>query len=251
MSGVSKAVFLALLLSVSVKSAQAELRLVANPWPPYTSNDVRNGGVATEIVTMALKRAGYRAKVALVPWSRALNGTRAGAYDLIVCAWRSGERERDFYFSDPYVENRIVFLQKAGGTWNYGGLASLRGKRVGVIRDYAYGDAFNSSKFFVRDASGDFVANVLKLVTGRVDLTVEDEFVARYEIARNLPDHQAQVDYSATPLSTNTCQSAMARDNPQAGYIIVAMNRQLAHMHSEGVIARILGVHGLTPAAAR
>ena len=200
---------------------------------------------------MALKRAGYRSKVSMVPWSRALNGTRNGAYDLIICAWRSKEREREFYFSDPYVENRIVFLKPSGSTWNYTGLTSLRGKRIGVIRDYAYSDTFNKSDVFQRDASGEFVANVLKLVSGRIDLTLEDEFVARFEIARSLPEQRARVDYSPTPLSTNTCQSAMSRENPEAGFILVAMNRALAHMYSEGVIEKILGVHGLTPAPRR
>ena len=251
MSCFRKAVILVLCMSASVAAARAELKVVANPWPPYTSNDVRNGGVATEIVTMALRRAGYRSKVSMVPWSRALNGTRNGDYDLIICAWRSKEREREFYFSDPYVENRIVFLKRTGSAWDYTGLPSLRGKRIGVIRDYAYSDAFNRSDIFQRDASGEFVANVLKLVSGRVDLTLEDEFVARFEIARTLPDERTQVDYSPTPLSANTCQSAMSRDNPEAGFILVAMNRALAHMYSEGVIERILGVHGLTPAPRR
>lgn len=251
MSVFRKAVLAVLIMSASMAGARAELKLVANPWPPYTSNDVRNGGVATEIVQMALKRAGYRSKVSLVPWSRALNGTRNGAYDLIVCAWRSKEREREFYFSDPYVENRIVFLKRTDTSWEYSGLMSLRGKRVGVIRDYAYSDSFNKSDVFQRDASGEFVANVLKLVAGRIDLTLEDEFVARYEIARNLPDQRTSVDYSPTPLSTNTCQAAMSRDNPQAAFILVAMNRALAHMYSEGVISKILGVHGLKPAPRR
>ena len=126
-----------------------------------------------------------------------------------------------------------------------GGLKSLKGKRVGVIRDYAYGDTFNSADNFVRDPAGDFVTNVLKMVRGRVDLTLEDEYVARYEIARNLPSLEAQVDYSPQPLSTNSCQSAIAQNRPQAGHIIFAMNRQLAHMRSEGLIAKILRAHGL------
>jgi len=251
MSCFRKAIVLAVFMSASIAGARAELKIVANPWPPYTSDEVRNGGVATEIVTMALKRAGYRSNVSVVPWSRALNGTRNGVYDLIICAWRSKEREREFFFSDPYVENRIVFLKRTGTEWDFTGLPSLRGKRIGVIRDYAYSDAFNKSDIFQRDASGEFVANVLKLVAGRVDLTLEDEFVARFEIARSLPDERAQVDYSPTPLLTNTCQSAMSRNNPDAAFILVAMNQALAHMYSEGVIERILGVHGLTPAPRR
>ena len=120
-----------------------------------------------------------------------------------------------------------------------------------MIRDYAYGDAFNAADNFVRDPSGDFITNVLKLVRNRVDLTLEDEYVARYEIARNLPRLGTMVDYSPSPMSTNTCQSAIAQDNPQAGQVIVAMNRQLANMRSEGLIARILKAHGLAPAARR
>lgn len=247
----NKMVLCVLLLTAVVNSVRAEIRLVANPWPPYTGERMLNGGVATEIVRTALERAGYETTFEVVPWSRALNGSQNGAYDLLVCAWQSVERQQVFRLSDAYIENRIVFLRRAGSTWKYHDLKTLSGMRVGVVRDYAYGDAFNSAENFVRDPSGDFLTNVRKLVSGRVDLTLEDEYVARFEIARDLAHLREKVDYSPVPLSTNTCHAAITRKHPQGANVIAAMNRELAEMRSEELLAQILLKHGLTSVPGR
>lgn len=63
-----------LLLSHSV--CAQKLRLVADAWPPFTDSTLVNGGLATDIVTTALARAGYASDFEQVPWARAMLGDR-------------------------------------------------------------------------------------------------------------------------------------------------------------------------------
>jgi polar amino acid transport system substrate-binding protein len=46
-----------------------------------------NGGLATDIVSTALARAGYASEFEQVPWARALMGVGDGRYDVVVNAW--------------------------------------------------------------------------------------------------------------------------------------------------------------------
>jgi len=43
--------------------AGESLKLVNDPWPPYTSDDLPQKGIATQIVKLVLKRAGYNSEV--------------------------------------------------------------------------------------------------------------------------------------------------------------------------------------------
>src|SRR5262245_35220626 len=84
------ALFALLLLSAS---ASAEtLRMAADAWPPFTDAGLPGNGLASELVSTALKRAGHRPEYVEVPWARALRGVQVGDYDLIVNAWYSDER---------------------------------------------------------------------------------------------------------------------------------------------------------------
>ena len=47
------------LLLLSYEACAQKLRLVADGWPPFTDSTLINGGLATDIVSTALARAGY------------------------------------------------------------------------------------------------------------------------------------------------------------------------------------------------
>jgi polar amino acid transport system substrate-binding protein len=90
------------------QNALAEkLRLVADAWPPFTDATLINGGLATDIVSTALARAGYASDFEQVPWARALLGIGEGRYDVLVNAWYNEERTRIGQFSGEYLLNRV------------------------------------------------------------------------------------------------------------------------------------------------
>ncbi|MGH8355524.1 MAG: substrate-binding periplasmic protein, partial [Pseudomonas sp.] len=133
---------LALLFSGALVAGE-RLRMVADTWPPFTDARLPNNGLASELVASALHRAGYSTEYVEVPWARALRGLELGDYDLIIGAWHEAERTRYGVFSEPYLVNRIRFLQRKGGKIAFKRLEDLRPYSIAVARGYAYDARFD------------------------------------------------------------------------------------------------------------
>ena len=136
--------WLLLLMSLPALAAAESLRLVADPWPPFTDQRLPGNGLASDLVEQALERAGYRTHYAEVPWERAVLGLKRGDYDVLINAWYSVERTRFGHFSQPYLINRIRFLQRKGGDIRFQRLADLYPHSIAVVRGYAYSKAFDN-----------------------------------------------------------------------------------------------------------
>ncbi len=91
-----RAVGLLVFLLMAHASAAEKLRLVADPWPPFTDALLLNGGLATDIVNTALRRAGYTTLYEQVPWARAMLGLSEGRHDVLINAWFSEDRTKNW-----------------------------------------------------------------------------------------------------------------------------------------------------------
>jgi polar amino acid transport system substrate-binding protein len=88
-------------------------------------------------------------------------------------------------------------------------MESLKGKTVGIIKDYGYGDDFMNNPDFKRDPVPDFVTNVKKLVAESIDLTLEDEIVGR--VPRDGGSRVLdQIEFTQNALSGKVCTSRAA-----------------------------------------
>ena len=121
----------------------ANLRLVGDSWPPFVDSRLPGNGLAVELVTTALKRAGFDSSFQQVPWSRALYGVRSGDYDIALSAWYEPARSLYGQFSRAYLSNRIRLLQRKGRGIEFSRLSDLRPYRIAVVRDYAYAPEFD------------------------------------------------------------------------------------------------------------
>ncbi len=124
--------------------AEQSLRLVADPWPPFNDKSLLNNGVASDLVVNALARAGYTTVYAQVPWEeRAVRGLQQGTYDVLINAWYKEGRKEFGYYSQPYLINRVRFLQRKGSGIVFRQLPDLYPYSIAVVRGYAYADAFD------------------------------------------------------------------------------------------------------------
>ncbi len=113
------------LLLLTQGAAAEKLRLVADAWPPFTDATLVNGGLATDIVSTALARAGYASDFEQVPWARALMGVGEGRYDVLVNAWYTDDRTKLGQFSGEYLLNRVRFLKRKDTPIEYNNLHQL------------------------------------------------------------------------------------------------------------------------------
>jgi polar amino acid transport system substrate-binding protein len=233
-----------LLLPLSAMAAEA-LRLVADPWPPFNDQNLLNNGLASDLVSTALARAGYPTTYAEVPWARAVQGLQRGTYDVVVSAWYADDRATFGYFSQPYLINRIRFLQRKGSAIQFSQLSDLYAHSIAVVRGYAYGSQFDQDNQLHKVEVGGFAMGARMLHARRVQLTLEDEIVARYHLRRELVELKDELEFLPQPLSENGLHILVSRQHPQHRQIAKAFNQAIEAMRADGSYAAIFQRHGL------
>ncbi|MFV3404627.1 MULTISPECIES: substrate-binding periplasmic protein [Pseudomonas] len=224
--------------------AQERLRLVADNWPPFSDSGMPGGGLATSLVTTALNRAGFTTAFEEVPWARALMGIGDGRYDVLVNAWYNDERERIGQFSGAYLTNRIRLLQQQHQRFTYERLADLYPYTIAVVRDYAYSPAFDRDTRLNKVTVRNFSSAVRMLAAGRVDLAVEDEYVARYNLQREPPSVRDGIRFVEAPLGENSLHILVSLQHPDHQQIVARFEQAIAAMKADGSYARLMHQYG-------
>ncbi|UTW06267.1 substrate-binding periplasmic protein [Pseudomonas benzenivorans] len=236
---------LSLALLCGPVSAAEALKLVASPWPPFNDHKLLNNGLASDLVGTALQRAGYASHYSEVPWARAVKGLRQGRYDVLINAWYSEARSHFGYFSSPYLVNRISFLRRKGEAVEFRQLADLYPYRIAVMRDYAYSPEFDHDRQLTKVIVSGFQSGARMVYAGRVDMMVEDEFVARYHLGRTLRGIRDELEFVPKPLSENGLHILVSLGRPDHRRIAEAFNHAIEAMRADGSYAAILRRHGL------
>ncbi|MBI9091606.1 MAG: transporter substrate-binding domain-containing protein [Desulfobacterium sp.] len=228
-------------------AADKVITAAGDPWPPFTDPSAPEEGLSLEIIRAAYATQGYTVKMEYLPWARAKDGVKKGKYDILAGVWMTDKRKADFLFSVPYTVNQIKFIKRVDDPFEYNGLESLAGKKIGTVRGYGYGDDFLNATHFKREVANDFITNIKKLTNAnpRIDLAIEDEIVGRVTIANEASDLLSKIRFTENALSTSDLHIASGLANPRHKEFIAAFDKGLAEIKSNGTYARILGKFGL------
>ncbi len=224
---------------------EVALVAAADPYPPYVDPQVPGDGLAMEIVRAAFKTQGYNVKLEIIPWARAEKGVGEGRYDILVDVWRTEARAREFLFSVPYAVSKVKFIKRRDNPFEFTGMDSLAGLRIGVVRGYGYSDAFNKATTFTRDEVPSMEHNLNKLLLKRIDLTLEDEITAKSLMRQMDPKQAEQLDFTSNELSSNPLYVAAGLKNPRHREIVDAFNKGMLVIKADGVLLGIEKRYGL------
>lgn len=233
------------LLLLTQGAAAEKLRLVADAWPPFTDATLVNGGLATDIVSTALARAGYASDFEQVPWARALLGVGEGRYDVLVNAWYTDDRTKLGQYSGEYLLNRVRFLKRKDTPIEYNNLQQLHTYPIAVVRGYAYSPEFDGDVSLQKVPVHNFSMAVRMVAAGRVKLTLEDEYVARYYLARESSKVRDAVEFLPKPLRENSLHILVSLKNPRHEQIVAGFDREIAAMKVDGSYQRLMKLHGM------
>ena len=242
-------VVLILLLSTGVAAvggtatAAEKLTVTGSLWIPYIDGELPNGGLASDLVRTALTRAGYEIEASVETWPRAYQGAALGVYDVVAAVWQTAMREQDLLFSDAYLLNDIVFLARRGVFVEYESLADLTGFRIGVVRDYAYDDAFDRHPELYRVGNNHLIQNLLLLRAGKLDMVVGDKWSIFYQISQFMPDDIDRFRLLPKPLARRALRLGVSRGNQNAAEIVAAFDAEIAAMKEDGAYAEIVQRH--------
>ncbi len=228
-----------LTLTASAKT----LRVTGSLWTPYLDSELPNGGLAVDLVRTALTRAGYAIEPSVESWSRAYEGTAVGVYDVVAAVWQNEERSEDLLFSEPYLLNDIVLLARKGILIEFANLSDLAGYRIGVVREYAYEDAFDRDPNLNRVTSNHLIQNLLLLRQGKLEMIVGDKWSIFYQISRYMPDDLEGFKLLPQPLTRRALRLGVSRHHAEAALIIDRFDQAIAAMKQDRTYTDILRKH--------
>jgi len=240
-----RALLLPLLLLPWAAADAEHLRLVADTWPPFTDQRLPGNGVAVELVTTALSRAGYTSEYREMPWNRAVLGLQQADFDVLVNAWFTEERTEFGYFSQPYLTNRIRLIQRKGADITFTQLSDLYPYRIAALRGYAYSRAFDHDNSLRTVDVSSFRSAAHMVQRGRVALALEDEYVARFQFSHQLKDIADQLEFLPMPLSENGLHILIRLSHGKHAEIARRFDAAIAAMRKDGSYAAIMSRHDL------
>jgi polar amino acid transport system substrate-binding protein len=221
-------------------ASDASLGLVGSLWSPYIDPLRPNDGLATELVTAALTRAGYQVASKIETWPRAYEGAASGVYDVVIAVWQTPEREKELLFSEPYLFNDIVLMSKKGRTLPFRSVDDLVGFTVGVENEFAYGGGFDERADIKRVVNNSLIENLLLLRRGKVDLVIADRWSLYYAL---MPDAVSELEMLPNALVRRALHVGVSRARADASKIVADFNRALVTMNDDGTYRKILDKH--------
>ncbi|MBX9913971.1 MAG: transporter substrate-binding domain-containing protein [Pseudomonadaceae bacterium] len=225
------------------------LRLVSANWPPFTGQNLPSNGLDGELVSTALGRAGYTSTFSEVPWAQVIPGIQHDKYDAVVVAWSTPEREAFGHFSAPYQYNRMTLLRNKGSTIAFNQLQDIYPFTIGVERGASYGQAFDSDPHLHKVELNNIDSRARMLLTGRIQLIIEDQLAFQYQLNNDLRDIREQFEFLPKPVIVQETRLLVRRSHPQHEEIIQRFNEAIEAMRANGSYQEILQRHipGATP----
>ncbi len=105
------------------------------------------------------------------PWIRAERNAIEGG-GLIFGLSKTPERLRHFHFSDIAAANNLWLVTRSDTKFAFNSMNDLRGKTLGAVRGYSYGEPFESARNIIFRVEDDLASRELRLkrlMLGRVD----------------------------------------------------------------------------------
>jgi len=165
-----KALFLLIMLLISISMLAQTYTFVCEEFPPYEYNE--NGvakGLDIEVLTLICKEAKIDFKVEFYPWKRCLYLMDNGQKDGVFAILKTKERMEKYNYSNKPIsmDKRVIITRNE--IYNIKALKDLNGKTVGVIAGNLYGGGFDEIKINA-DLSSDGRMLCEKFKAGRVDI---------------------------------------------------------------------------------
>jgi polar amino acid transport system substrate-binding protein len=221
----------------------APLRLAADKWSPFSDQSLPNNGLAIDLVSSALKRAGFLSEYEQAPWARVLEGIQRDRYDIIATAWFTPERTIYGQYSEPYLVNQVRFIGKKGSNIQFQQLSDLQPYEIAVVRGYSYAPTFDSDASLHKYPVNSFANAARMLALSRVQLIIEDQQVAQHAFNGELRDISDKLEFLPTPLSESPLHILVRRSHPQHQQIIDGFNAAIRAMRADGTYQTIVQRH--------
>ncbi len=227
--------------SLNVLAQNQELKLASDVWPPFT-NTKDSKSVALDLVRIALERVNVDTKFTITDFKTVIAGIENDAYDGSAALWENDERRETLIFSEPYLENQLVLVGLQGADVSMNTVAELTGNKIGVVKDYAYGDRLLKAPGLELVFSENDQDNLEKLFDKKIDYLLVDNLLIQYLMKYQLNDVNELLSISKTSFKTKTLHFALNKNVENAQEIINKFNKKIKVMLKDGTYNEVLGL---------
>lgn len=220
-----------------------------NDDPPYFSRSVSGQveGINADLITEILQRIGCKPVFQEMPWARALLELESGRLDVLPGAFKTPEREKFAYFSNPINRSaNVLFMSKqANAAYHFERLADMAQTdfRLGAQIKVSYGadyDALLSNPAFnARITPVTQRLGAWKMIAAnRLDGIIADQLTAMAELQR-LGLNDAIVK-SNVVVSSDPSMVAFSRKSVSLAWV-EQFNQAFEAVKADGSYRRIMG----------
>lgn len=164
--------------------AQAETITVSTgEYAPFTGEALPNGGVVNGLISRVAEAAGVEIAYEYMPWKRALEVARNGQVQAS-SYWGERPDQSGLAMVGPFTLDRnVLFYRKGEPAPEFSDISDLKGVVIGVTHGYSYTPEFwaaSESGAIETQTAKDDASNFRKLLGGRIDAFIVDEYVGHY-----------------------------------------------------------------------
>lgn len=178
--------FVATLLFLFAQFAQAQpqLRMATLEYPPYSSEQLPNGGSIVALTRRAFAVRGHPLHIDFLPWARVRVELGNGNYLGALALWPKEVKEEGLLPSRPLFYSELGLFIRDGYPLQFNQLQELRGKTLGIVRGYGYPQHILDAGLTLEDAVDD-ISNLRKLNARRFDMVLLERIVGNHLIAND------------------------------------------------------------------
>lgn len=228
----------------------------ADQWMPVNGKPGESGaeGLYIDILRAVGQTNGTTIDYQLQGWEDAVKGAQAGRTDCVVGAARDDAPGLRFA-GRPWLISHTAWYRGSDRTEiSAPTVADLANYKLGVIGGYSYGDDIDAllkaqpaeRLESVTSSRDPLNAVIMRLVTGRIDLALETDFVMQAKLrSMNLSDRIVEVGRSAT----ETPIYFACNDNPRVATFMQAVDAWVDARRADGTLAAYYAPYGLEVSA--
>lgn len=236
----ASALTLGLGLGLASFSQAQEVTLTTTDWAPFYGSSLERGGFVSAIVAESLKASGYSSNIVFSDWTQAFEKVKVGEKDMLVGAYFSEDRARDFHISMPIYSLLTGVIKKQSFPLNFvNSFEELNQYRLGKIDGSVVGKSFDAYPFNSLTGFPGVADGLKALDKGQIDLYIDSVAVVK-QVATDLGMDASQLKIVQPPLEENDLYVLISKNIPNGIELRDAFNAGFIQIQANGTYETIL-----------
>ncbi|MCZ4279750.1 transporter substrate-binding domain-containing protein [Kiloniella laminariae] len=215
------------------------LQITVGEWPPYISEKLDHHGAVAHLISDIFAAEGIPVELIFLPWGRAYSEAANGNFVATGVWMHKAEREADFLYSEPVLNEEFVFFHRADMPFDWQDFSELTDQRMGGGIKYSYGpglDAYLDSGQIYMDRLPTDRQNFEKLLAGRISLYPQEVNVGYAALRENFPPEvQKLITHHPRPVLVNLSYVLFPKSLPDSVALRDRFNTRLQMFRNSGL----------------